>query len=325
MFVGSERSLRDEIMAVNENAEKVRKAIEKMLENAQNDGSLNEPFVGELKAKGEGFIKPSSLDKVSKTLIGFKTGTFLDSLFLDEKGKLIDGIPFGTNSLLTGLPNSGKSLLGEEIVLRVAQEHKVCYVLSEEAFRTDSARFDLETRMKNREALMSGLSWTMIEKNLFVLDTVMNAELRDWHSFVQAYRNLVENEKIEFLFVDSMTLLEDARGALKMRVLELMRYNQLHGITSILINQRGIDEADGLAMAGGISLSHIVDMVLIMDYKKISTWDAQLKIDIPDAKQGATVNFFRILKCRICRYDTHYFAYHIDDNGFVTVNPRVIK
>jgi hypothetical protein len=147
----------------------------------------------------------------------------------------------------------------------------------------------------------------------------MNAELRDWHTFVHAYRNLVENEKVEFLLVDSMTLLEDTRGQLKMRVLELMRYNQIHGITAILINQRGIDEADGLNTAGGIALTHIVDIVMELDFKKPSSWDSQLKLDIPDAKQGQMVNFFRILKCRVCRYNASYINYEISKDGFVKV------
>lgn len=307
-------------MSEYEQTDKVREAIRKMLQEAQSDDSLSEPFATELKAKEVFFTKPNADDSEhQKSLTGFHTWTFLDLLFIiDKDGRKLEGIPFGTNSLLTGLPNSGKSILGEEIVLRIAQERKVCYVLSEEAFRANSARYDLETRMKVKVKIL-GLDWAKIQSNLYVVDIVMNAELRDWHSFVQTYRNLVENEKVEFLLIDSMTLLEDSRGQLKMRVLELMRYNQVHGITAILINQRGIDEPDGLAMAGGVSLSHIVDLVLIMDYKKVSSWDSQLKLDIPDAKQGQMVNFFRILKCRVCRYNASYINYEISKDGFVKV------
>ena len=296
------------------------KAMQKMIDESKTD-EVSNPFTQEPKAGN--VIRPATDDMKFKDLKGIETGTFLDRMFLDGEDKPINGIPFGSNSILTGLPNSGKSLLLEEIALRLAAQedgveprHKVCYVLSEEMWRTEGARFDLENRMRNK-ARQLNLDWSIISKNLYVLDTVTHAELRDWFNFISTLRNLVETEKIDILLIDSMTLLEDNRGSLKFRVLELIRYCQTHGLTSILINQRAVEESDSLAMAGGIALSHIVDTVFILDYKKISSWDSQLKTDIPTAKQGQVLNFFRILKCRICRSDGHYFGYEITKDGLV--------
>jgi hypothetical protein len=173
------------------------------------------------------------------------------------------------------------------------------------------------------KALILKLDWTKIADNLFVLDAVAHPELRDWATFIGSYRALVEDNKVDIALIDSMTLLEDSRGQVKFRVLELVRYNQLHGVTSIMINQRGIDEADGLSMAGGISLGYSVDILVAMDYKKAWSGDAQLKQDT-GCKQGDTINFMRILKCRVCRYDAHYFQYIITQDGLVRQAPSQI-
>lgn len=260
-------------------------------------------------------VKPS-LDEKIKDLKGFKTGTFLDTMFLDSNGNQIDGVPFGSNCVLTGLPNTGKSLLVEEVVLNIANNgNKVCFVTSEELFATETKRMDLENRMKEKAKIV-GLDWKKIHENLFVLDAVADAELRSWHTFAKTYRTLVENNGIEFLVVDSLTLLEDSRGQLKYRLLELIKYGQRKGITSILINQRSKEEVDNFAMAGGISLSHIADVVFILDVKKVWSGDPQMKLDM-GVKQGEIVNFFRILKCRLSRFKANYFQYEITVDGFV--------
>jgi KaiC/GvpD/RAD55 family RecA-like ATPase len=294
--------------------------LERILETLQNGGegwaNANKPFTVDVPKSMVTKVTRVSKDQTVKKLTALKTGTFLDKMFLDCEDKPIGGLPTASNSILTGLPNSGKSLLMDEVALRMSSEgHKVILVLSEEIFRSDSGRFDLESRLKEKAKVL-GLDWTKIAQNLFVLDTITNAELRDWSNFVTVYRSLCETEKIEVLLVDSMTLLEDNRGSLKFRLLELSRYNQKYGITSIVINQRAIEEADTLAMAGGIGLSHIVDTVLILDYKRLSSWDGQIKLDT-GAKQTEMINFFRILKCRICKCRMNYFQYDITKNGLV--------
>lgn len=294
-------------------AEELAQLVNEVLKSASDP---SKPFEKEIPRNiMENVSRPSETPIVKHGFPTFKIGTFLDEMFQG-------GLPFASNSILTGLPNSGKSQLLKEIALRVAEERKVMFVSSEEVWSTETARKDLQSRFREMAEFLK-LDWAKIAKNLFVIDTVTHAELRDWGTFVSLYRALVEGEKTELVLIDSMTLLEDTRGQLKVRVLELMRYNQLHGVTSILVNQRAIEESDTLAMAGGISLSHIVDIVFVLDYKKISSWDGAIKADIGEqAKQGSTVNFFRILKCRLCKFDAHYFKYSIDDNGLVRLDKK---
>jgi len=304
-------------------AEELKTLLADVLSKAQNPEWQNAMSIeAQKKVDNPNITIPSTDEKQIKTLKAIKTGTFLDTKFLGQDDKPIGGIPIGSNSILTGLPNSGKSIIFEEIVLRLANEgRKTAYVLSEEIYRTETERYDAESRLREKAKIMK-LDWAKIAQNLFVLDTVAHAELREWENFTSTYRSLVEDKKIEIVLIDSMTLLEDVRGQIKYRVLDLMRYNQLHGITSLLINQRAIEESDSLAMAGGIGLSHIVDIVFILDYKKISSWDSQIKMDT-GARQGEVLNFFRILKCRLCKFDAHYFNYAITKDGFVVEMPKI--
>jgi len=306
-------------------AQEALKGIASLIADAQNDTQISELFTGKVdESKLEFIINPNvSLgERPNKSEEGFKTYTFLDKMFLNVIGVSLDGLPFASNAILTGLPNSGKTLLVMEVALRVAESgKKVAYVTSEKIFRVDNARYDLESQMREMAGTLN-LDWLKIVDNLFVIDTVKFAKLRDWTNFISTYRSLVELKKIDLVLIDSMTLLEEARGALKYRVLELMRYNQTHGLTSIMINQRAIEEADTLAMAGGIALSYAVDVVMALDYKKVSSWDAQIKLDT-GAKQSETVNFFRVLKCSLSKFDAHYKAYEITQQGQVKLKDVV--
>jgi KaiC/GvpD/RAD55 family RecA-like ATPase len=304
-------------MAVNENAEKVRKAIEKMLENAQNDDSLNEPFTTELKAKGEGFYtKPN--DATIKTKISvFQTKTFLDQFFLDKDDKSLGGIPKVAQIGIVGNPDVGKSLLAQEIALRLASEgHKVVFTTSEDIWESQNDRFDLQSRMKQKADFL-GLNWENIKVNLFILDIIAHSQLRVWETLVNVYRQLIEQEKAEFLIVDSLTLLDDWRAGLKFHLGEFVRYNQLHNVSGIYISQKATEDAvDQHGLAGGIGLSYLLDIEFEINLKKISSWDNQMKVDC-DAKQGETLHFIKVLKCRLCKADMRYHRVQIDTNGIL--------
>jgi len=260
-------------------------------------------------------IKPSTDPKTEKKLYGFVTHTFLDTMFLNSEGKTIE-LPICSNTILSGLPSSGKSLFIEEVALQVASSgKKVCFVTSEEVWRTENGRFDIEARLKERAKLL-GLNWLKISENLYILDTVTFAELRYFDSFIGAYRHLVEKEHIELSLIDSITMLEDSRGMVKYRLGTLAKYNQTHNVTSIMVSQRATDDSDSMSLSGGLALSHIVDILAELDYKKLSSWDKSIKDDTGIA-QGQTAYFFRIMKCRLCRFKANYFAYEITKDGLV--------
>jgi KaiC/GvpD/RAD55 family RecA-like ATPase len=284
--------------------------LQSVIQNGKTD---EKAFTQPLEVEKQPLIDTFSEETANVPMKGQCTNSILDGKF-----EGIQGVPINCNMILTGLPSSGKSLLCMQLALNLASSGvRVCYVTSEEIFKSEAGRYSLEARMYEKAKLLEHTIMSNIKKNLFIIDTVKNAELREWVNFVGEYRRLVDNQRIEFLIVDSITMLEDNRTQMKNRLLDLARFNQTHGVTSIMINQRAVEEADNMAMAGGIALSHIVDIVMVMDYKKISSWDGTLKLDIPTAKQGQELKFFRILKCRLCKFDARYFAYEITKDGLI--------
>lgn len=305
-------------------ADLLKKTVEGTIKAAQgktDDYNLaSKPFTrkieGEQEAeKRESLIsKPKEGESVDKKLIGFPTGTFLDQLYLDSEEKPINGVPFGIQLGITGLPASGKSILIEEIAVRMASEGKhILLITSEDAWSVDTPRMDLQNRCKQKADILK-LDWNKIKENLVVLDAVSHTQLRDWSEFAETYKYVCEIKNIELILMDSLTMLETYRGNLKFRLQEITKFNQLHGITGIFVNQRVKEEWDVREMAGGISLGHIFDSTMIIDYGR--TYHEQIRMDL-DVKRGVDVRIVRVLGCRLCAFDGHYKNVEIGSDGFL--------
>lgn len=307
----------------------VEKTIKAAQGKASNEWKLaSQPFQKKTESEQQAekysplISRPKATADAKKNMEFLQTGTFLDNLFLTEEDKPANGIPLVVQLGLVGLPDVGKSVLVQEIALRVASKGKrIVFVTSEDMWESSSPRFDLQSRMKQKADIM-GLNWEDIRNSLFVLDTISHSELRDWDNFVETYRYLVENlNGVDLLIIDSITLMDSYRGALKHRLMELSRYNQTNGITAIYVCQRAIEEADRYAMAGGISLAHNLDATLCIDIKKAS---GQLKADLNltrpkdrQIKQWDMVMFIRMLGCRLCGFDRKYHETIITKDGFL--------
>jgi KaiC/GvpD/RAD55 family RecA-like ATPase/predicted transcriptional regulator len=258
--------------------------------------------------------KPDEAPAAKKPLLGLATGTFLDELFLTVEGKPLGGIPICGQFAITGLPGAGKSILVEEIAVKVsANGKKVLFATAEDVWKSPTPRFDLQSRLKQKAEIL-GLEWDKIRENLFVLDTVMYPELREWNTFAETYRYVVEKEKIELAIIDSVTVLESYRGALKYRVMELARYNQLQGTTGLFVNQRSAETWDTYDMAGGIGLAHNLDGTIIVDYGRVYWQDQQVDLE---ANRGEFVRIARILDCRMCNFERRRIRIDITPDGFI--------
>ncbi len=267
--------------------------------------------------KLEAFVlRPDAAVEAKKPLLGFPTGTFLDELFLTPEGKPLGGIPICGQFAITGLPGAGKSILVEEIAVRVAaSSKKVLYTTAEDTWKSPTPRFDLQSRLKQKADIL-GLDWEKIRQNLFVLDTVAFPELRDWSTFAETYRYVAEKEKIELAIIDSVTVLESYRGALKYRVMELARYNQVHGITALFVNQRSSEVWDSYDMAGGIGLAHNLDGTIIVDYGRVYWHDQQIDLGV---ERGEFVRIVRVLDCRLCNFERRRIRVDITRDGFLRI------
>jgi len=259
-------------------------------------------------------LRPDEAAEAKKPLTGLPTGTFIDYLFITPEGKPLNGVPVVGQFAITGLPGAGKSILVEEIAVKVAGAgRKVLYATAEDTWKSVTPRFDLQSRIKQKAEVLK-LDWRKIMENLFVLDTVVFPELRDWNTFAETYRYVVESEKIELAIVDSVTVLEAYRGALKYRVMELARYNQLHGVTGLYVNQRSVEMWDTYEMAGGIGLAHNLDGTILVDYGRVYWQDQQVDLE---AKRGEFVRIARVLDCRMCNFERRRIRIDITPDGFI--------
>ena len=306
--------------------EKIMKAMAKTLAEAMKGARApadewelaTKPMKTEIERKEEKLgglvIRPDEAPEAKKPLVGLPTGTFIDQFFLTPEGEILNGVPICGQFAITGLPGAGKSILVEEIAVRMAAAgKKTLYATAEDTWKSATPRFDLQSRLKQKADIL-GLDWNEIRKNLYVLDTVVYPELRDWSTFAETYRYIVEKEKMELVIIDSVTVLEAYRGALKYRVMELARYNQLHGVTGLYVNQRSAERWDSYDMAGGIGLAHNLDGTIIVDYGRIYWQDQQVDLD---ASRGEFVRIARVLDCRMCNFERRRIRIDITPEGFL--------
>lgn len=259
-------------------------------------------------------LTPDVAPEAKKPLLGFPTGTFIDNFFLTPEGKSLNGVPICGQFAITGLPGAGKSIIVEEIAVRVAASgRKVLFATAEDTWKSVTPRFDLQSRLKQKADIL-GLDWNKIRENLFVLDTVAYPELRDWNTFAETYRYVAEQEKIELALIDSVTVLEAYRGALKYSVMELARYNQVNGITALYVNQRSSEVWDSYDMAGGIGLAHNLDGTIIVDYGRVYWYDQQVDLE---ANRGEFVRIARVLDCRMSNFERRRIKIDITPDGFL--------
>jgi len=306
--------------------DKIVKAMAKTLANAMKEARepadewelATKPMTTEIERKEKKLsslvLRPSAAEEAKKTLKSLSTGTFIDYLFFTPEGKPLNGLPIVGQFALTGLPGAGKSILAEEIAVNVASAgKKVLYATAEDTWQSPTPRFDLQSRMKEKADFL-GKDWNKIQENLFVLDTVMFPELLDWDTFAETYRYVVEKENIDLTIIDSVTVLESYRGALKYRVMELARHNQMKGVTCIYVNQRGKESWDTYEMAGGIGLAHNLDGTIIVDYGRVYWQDQQTDLEM---KRGEFVRIARVLDCRMCSFKRDRIRIEITKEGLL--------
>lgn len=286
------------IVAATMNAQKKEQQVEEEDEWFIPDETNDEISLGP-EVSGESGLFASMLsypdDEVNtKSIEGLKTGTLLDDMFLDNDGNSLGGIPKGSIMALTGLAGSGKSILMSEAILNIAQDKKVLYVISEDIFKSETDRLDMQSRLIDKTKIL-GLDWEKIKDNLIVMDAVQNKDLRIWKTFSETYRYAIEAHSIKFVVIDSVTMLEDKRNSLKFRIMEIARFNQRKGITTVLVNQRATENWDSYNMAGGHAIAHAVDGTILVDKGRTYHGDQVDEL----GKRGTEVRMVRIMDCRL--------------------------
>ncbi len=213
-------------------------------------------------------IRPALLGNRVRTQRGVKLGSVLDFLCLTEDRKhALGGVPMGCTIALAGPPGKGKTRSALAGLARVAQEgNPVGFVIAEEGFHNDdeSGRDDLCSRLVKIGMAATGFDEAQFTKkvleNIFVLQSQYHKG-QTWDDFVTKYRYLVEKEKIRFVVIDSLNMLDPTKNRTADNLSALKTYNHEKGITCVCIGQI----RDTGMPVGGEALMHTADAVFLIE------------------------------------------------------------
>ena len=263
--------------------------------------------------------------KKAPILEGVSTGVKgLDDLFYTSKienGKVIKkslgGIPKYAVINLTGVSDTGKSLLVEQFTIkRAAEGEKVAFVTVE-----TPAAF-LSMGLKERAAAM-GIDFSVIDENIIIIDAASYHSLREeMPTLLDTLAYTIKTYKIKYTIVDSITgLYEHKEMMARIFVRQLFNFMKKWYQTALFVSQkRSSHEELSAEAAGGYAVSHIVDCTMVLSKKTIqSSYDERMyKRPI-----GEMVRLFRIDGCRMCGHDTETHFMEITERGLIKIGPTL--
>ncbi|MGB9857780.1 MAG: KaiC domain-containing protein [Dictyoglomaceae bacterium] len=272
-------------------------------------------------------VSLKDIEKKTPKLYGIKTGVEgLDSLFFTTKivnGKplkeSLDGYPAYSVINLTGISDTGKSLMVEQFtVTQASYGNPVLFITVE-----SPAPFVAVSLKERAKAL--GIEYESIKDKIFLIDAASNSELRE--SFLTLQKTIIEAIKeygIKCTVIDSITgFFEEkemlARGIVRKFFNLMKKWHQ----TAIFVSQKrsGHEELSAEA-AGGYAVSHIVDCSIVLSKFTVTK---KYEESIFKKPIGELVRLFRIDGCRLCGHDTSTRIMEITESGLVKIGPPLHK
>ena len=269
---------------------------------------------------GEAIKKAPKIEGVPTGIEG------LDDLFFKaeidpQTGKVVKkplgGIPRYAVINLTGVSDTGKSLMAEQFAVKRASEgEKVVFVTVE-----SPAPF-VVVGLKERATAM-GLKFEEFEDNVILIDAASNHKIRNnlpdmFETLAYVYRTY----KPKYTIIDSITGLFEAKEMLARQIVrQFFNFMKKWYQTAIFVSQKrsGHEELSAEA-AGGYAVSHIVDCTFVVAKELVvNPYQARLY----GAELGDLVRFFRIDGCRLCGHDTRLHLMEITDLGLVRIGPAL--
>ncbi len=250
----------------------------------------------------------------------------LDELFYTSKiedGKPrripLGGYPAYAVINLTGVPDTGKSLMAEQFAVRQASlGRKVAFITVESPAAFTSAS------LKARAGAM-GIDHEKIDDKIVLIDAASYSALRDdVPTLLNTLAYAIKTYKVKYTVIDSITGLYEAREMLARSVVrQLFNFMKKWYQTAIFVSQKrsGHEELSAEA-AGGYAIAHIVDCTLVLSKAIVkSRYDEALY----RRPIGELVRLFRIDGCRLCGHDTETHLMEITDTGLVVIGPSLKK
>ncbi len=263
----------------------------------------------------------SDLKAYTPKLFGIPTGVEgLDELFykieiVDGKPikKSLGGYPYLGIINITGIADTGKSLMAEQFAVKQASMgYRVLFVTVE------TPREFLVQSLQSRASAMA-ISLDKVEDNLFIIDAASRTKLReDPDALLDTMAYAIKEYDIKSVVIDSITGLYEAKEVMARSIVRkfynfLKKWHQ----TGLLVSQkRSASEELTAEAAGGYGVAHIVDGTIVL-YKKLvmSKYDMNL-FNIPI---GSVVRLMRIDGCRVTGHDTRTYVFEITDTGLVKI------
>ena len=266
-------------------------------------------------------FKMGELSGETPRIIGLPTGIEgLDNLFFTvelKEGKPIKkplgGIPYLSVINLTGVSDTGKSLMAEQYTVKQASMgYNVCFVTVE------VPKEFLVLALKQR-AIAMGINPNKIENHVFLIDAASNPVLRENpNELLKTLRYAITRYNIKSTVIDSITGLYEAKEVMARSIVrQFYNFMKKFRQTCLMVSQkRSSSEELTAEAAGGYAVSHIVDGSIVL-YKKLimSRFDSQT-FNMPI---GRIVRLLRIDGCRMVGHDTRTFLFEISNTGIVKI------
>jgi len=244
----------------------------------------------------------------------------LDELFFQtkvENGKvkkeLLGGIPSYTVFNITGVSDTGKSLMVEQFTVKRASEgEKVIFITVE-----SPSHFVINS-IQGRSYAM-GVDFNKIKDNIILIDAASYSSLRDnLPTLFNTLAYAIKTYKAKYTVIDSVTGLFEAKEMMARTIVrQVFNFLKKWHQTALLVSQKrsGHEELTAEA-AGGYAVGHIVDGTMVVAKVLI---DSQYKAKIYGKPIGEIVRLFRIDGCRVAGHDTRTRFFEITDQGLVKI------
>lgn len=258
-------------------------------------------------------------------LYGVPTGVEgLDQLFFivtSEKGqivkKVLNGIPAYSVFNITGVSDTGKSLLVEQFAVKQASLNERVAFITVEA----PANFVALSLKLRAEAM--GLNFSAFEDNIIIIDAASSSRLREnLPDLLATLGYAIQQFKVRFTVIDSITGLFETKEMLARAIVRrLFNFMKKWYQTALFVSQKrsGHEELTAEA-AGGYAVGHIVDGTMVLAKELI---DSPYKAKTYNKPLGDVVRLFRIDGCRLCGHDTKTHFLEITEAGLVVIKAPI--
>lgn len=271
------------------------------------------------------WVAGEALKKAPK-LRGIPTGIEgLDDLFFHtelENGKVVKkplgGIPEYAVVNLTGVSDTGKSLMVEQYTVKQAERGDVV------AFITVESPAPFVTMGLRERATAMGIDFDKIQDRIVLIDAASHTSLRDnIPNLLATLAFAIKNYKVRHTVIDSVTGLYEAKEMLARTVVrQLFNFMKKWYQTAVFVSQKrsGHEELSAEA-AGGYAVSHIVDCTMVLAKELIMT---RSQSNLYKRPIGDIVRLFRIDGCRLCGHDTKTHYLEITETGLVRIGEPLV-